>query len=225
MTLETENPNEPKPAVTETTPAIGQRARLQILTDHPWIKLVLAIVGLAILLIVVRNWVESFIEKTVLDAVSSKEVAAQLIENPYFLRHLPENPDFIEQLTLSIAKNPEASSALHGPQGKSGPIGPPGPAGEVGPHGLQGQQGQQGQQGAQGPKGESGNTGPRGPKGMKGKSVIAYNENCHQICGRSNKDCKNGGYQALGGDTWMTVSCATPMNPDKVFTCNCITRK
>jgi len=225
MTRETENPNEPKPAVTETTPAIGQRARLQILTDHPWIKLVLAIVGLAILLIVVRNWVESFIEKAVLDAVSSKEVAAQLIENPYFLRHLPENPGFIEQLTLSIAKNPEASSALHGPQGKSGPIGPPGPTGEVGPPGLQGQPGQPGPQGAQGPKGESGNTGPRGPKGMKGESVIAYNENCQQICGRSNKDCKNGGYQALGGDTWMTVSCATPMNPDKVFTCNCITRK
>ena len=55
--------------------------------------------------------------------------------------------------------------------------------------------------------------------------VIAYNENCRQICGRSNKDCKNGSYQAFGGDTLMIVSCATPMNPDKVFSCNCITRK
>ena len=125
MTRETQNLNEPKQAVTETTPAIGQRGGLQILADHPWIKFVLAIAGLAILLIVVWNWLESFIEKAVLDAAGSKEVAAQLIQNPYFLRRLPENPDFIEQLTLSIAKNPEASSALHGPQGKSGPMGPP----------------------------------------------------------------------------------------------------
>ena len=225
MTRETENPNEPKPAVTETTPAIGQRGRLQILADHPWIKFVLAIVGLAMLLIVVWNWVESFIEKAVLDAAGSKEVAAQLIENPYFLRHLPENPNFIEQLTLSIAKSPEASSALHGPQGKSGPIGPPGPAGEVGPRGLQGPPGPEG---AQGPKGELGDTGPRGLRGLrglKGDSTIAHNENCQQICGRSNKDCKSGGYQALGGDVLMIVSCATPMNPDKIFTCNCITHK
>jgi len=177
------------------------------------------------LLIVVWNLIESLAEKAVLDAAGSKEVAAQLIENPYFLRRLPENPEFIEQLTLSIAKSPEASSALHGPQGKSGPIGPPGPAGEAGPPGLQGQPGSPGPQGVQGPKGETGDTGPRGPKGMKGDSTIAHNENCQQICGRSNKDCNNGGYQALGGDTWMIVSCATPMNPDKIFTCNCITHK
>lgn len=222
MTRETENPNELKPAVTETMLAIGQRWSIQILADHPWIKFVLAIAGLAMLLIVIWNWVESFIEKAVLDAAGSKEVAAQLIENPYFLRHLPENPTFIEQLTLSIAKSPEASSALHGPQGKSGPIGPPGPAGEVGPRGLQGPPGSEG---AQGLKGELGDTGPRGLRGLKGNSTIAHNENCQQICGRSNKDCKSGAYQALGGDVLMFVSCATPMNPDKIFTCNCITHK
>ena len=225
MTRPTENSKDPKPAETESTPTVYHMGGLQWLADHPWIKFVLAIVGLVVLLIGHRTWVESLIEKAVLDATGSRKIAVQLIENPYFLRDLPENPDFIKQLTLSIAKNPEASSSLQGTQGESGPIGPPGPAGEVGPPGLQGQPGQPGPQGAQGPKGESGNTGPRGPKGMKGESVIAYNENCQQICGRSNKDCKNGGYQALGGDTWMTVSCATPMNPDKVFTCNCITRK
>ena len=225
MTRETENPNEPKPAVTETTPAIGQRGRLQILADHPWIKFVLAIVGLAMLLIVVWNWVESFIEKAVLDAAGSKEVAVQLIENPYFLRHLPENPNFIEQLTLSIAKSPEASSALHGPQGKSGPIGPPGPAGEVGTRGLQGPPGPQGEQGPKGEAGEAGDAGPRGLRGPKGEAIIAQNENCKQICGRSGKDCKNGSYQAPGGNFLMDVSCATPMNPDKIFTCNCVTRK
>ena len=222
MIWETQNPNEPKPTVTETTPAIGQRERLQVLVDRPWVKFVLAIAGLAILLIVVWNWLESFIEEAILDAAGSKEVAAQLIQNPYFLRRLPENPDFIEQLTLSIAKSPEASSALHGPPGKSGPIGPPGPAGEVGPPGLQGPPGPQGEQG---PKGEAGNAGPRGLRGLKGASTIAPNENCQQICGRSNKDCKNGNYQAPGGKFLMDVSCATPMNPDKIFTCNCVTRK
>jgi len=225
MTRETQNLNEPKQAVTETTPAIGQRGGLQILADHPWIKFVLAIAGLAILLIVVWNWVESFIEKAVLDAAGSKEVAAQLIQNPYFLRRFPENPDFIEQLTLSIAKNPEASSALHGPQGKSGPMGPPGPAGEAGPRGPQGLPGPQGEQGPKGEAGKAGNAGPRGLRGLKGDSTIAQNENCQQICGRSNKDCKNGSYQAPGGDFLMDVSCATPMNPDKIFTCNCVTRK
>ena len=225
MTWETENPNEPKQAVTETMPAIGQRGGLQILADHPWIKFVLAIVGLWILLIVVWNWVESFIEKAVLDVAGSKEVAAQLIENPYFLRHLHANPKFIEQLTLSIEKNPEASSTLHGPQGKSGPIGPPGPAGEVGPPGLQGQPGQPGPQGEQGPKGEAGDAGPRGLRGPKGGAIIAQNENCQQICGRSKKSCKNGTYQAPGGNFLMDVSCETPMNPDKIFTCNCVTRK
>jgi hypothetical protein len=222
MTLETENPNEPKQAVTETMPAIGQRRGLQILADHPWIKFVLAIVGLWILLVVVWNWAESFIEKAVLDVAGSREVAAQLMENPYFLRHLHANPKFIEQLTLSIEKNPEATSALHGPQGESGPIGPPGPAGEVGPSGLEGPPGTQGEQG---PKGEAGDAGPRGLRGQKGESIIAHNENCQQICGRSKKSCKNGNYQALGGNFLMDVSCETPMNPDKIFTCNCVTRK
>jgi hypothetical protein len=225
MTWETQNPNESKQTVTETTPAIDQRGRLQVLVDRPWVKFVLAIAGLAILLIVVWNWVESFIEKAVLDAAGSKEVAAQLIQNPYFLRRFPENPDFIEQLTLSIAKNPEASSALHGPQGKSGPMGPPGPAGEAGPRGPQGLPGPQGEQGPKGEAGKAGNAGPRGLRGLKGDSTIAQNENCQQICGRSNKDCKNGSYQAPGGDFLMDVSCATPMNPDKIFTCNCVTRK
>jgi hypothetical protein len=222
MTLETENPNEPKQAMTETTLAIGKRRGLEILTDHPWIKFVLAIVGLWILLVVVWNWAESFIEKAVLDVAGSREVAAQLMENPYFLRHLHANPKFIEQLTLSIEKNPEATSALQGPQGESGPIGLSGPAGEVGPSGLEGPPGTQGEQG---PKGDAGDAGPRGLRGQKGESIIAHNENCQQICGRSKKSCKNGTYQAPGGNFLMDVSCETPMNPDKIFTCNCVTRK
>ncbi|MDH3830954.1 MAG: collagen-like protein [Gammaproteobacteria bacterium] len=222
MTWETENPNKPEQAATETTLAIGQRRGLQILADHPWIKFVLAIAGLWIFLIVAWNGVESFIEEAVLDVAGSKEVAAKLIENPYFLRHLHANPKFVEELTISIAKNPEATSALHGPPGNTGPAGPPGPAGEVGPRGLQGPPGLQG---TQGPKGEAGATGPRGLRGAKGEAIISQNENCQQICGRSKKSCKNGNYQAPGGDFLMNVSCETPMNPDKIFTCNCVTRK
>ena len=225
MTQPTENPKEPKPGVTETTPTVYHREGLQRLADHPWVKFVLAIMGLVVLLTGLWKLGESLIEKAVLDAAGSKEIAVQLIENPYFLRRLPENPYFIEQLTLAIAKSPEASSALHGPQGESGPIGPPGPAGEVGPRGLQGTPGPQGAQGAQGPKGETGDTGPPGPRGLKGKAISARNESCQQICARSKKDCKNGSYKALGGDFLMDVSCETPMNPDKAFTCNCVTRK
>jgi hypothetical protein len=225
MTQQTEYPKEFKPAVTETTPTIFSRKGLQSLAHHPRVKFVLAIVGLIVLLAGLWNWVESLIEKAVLDAAGSKEVAAQLIENPYFLRHLPEDPNFIQQLTLSIANSPEASSALHGPQGKSGPIGPPGPAGEVGPRGPEGPPGPPGPQGTQGPKGEPGVAGPQGPKGLKGDAIIAHTESCQQICARSGKDCNNGSYQAPGEDFIMVVSCETPMNPDKVFTCNCITRK
>ena len=225
MTQSTENPNEPKPAVTETMPTVYLRMGLQRLDDHPWVKFALAIAGFVVLLIVLWKQGESLIEKAVLDAAGSKEIAARLIENPYFLRQLPENPNFIAQLTLSIAKNPVASSALHGPQGEPGPIGPPGPAGEVGPRGLPGPPGPQGPQGPQGTKGETGNTGARGPRGLKGEVITARNESCQQICGRSNKDCKNGSYQAPGGNFLMDVSCVTPMNPDKAFTCNCVTRK
>jgi hypothetical protein len=221
MTLETENPKEPEEAEIESMLGMGKRKGLQILTDHPWIKFVLAIVGLWILLIVVWNWLELYIENAVHDVAGSREVATQLMENPFFLRHLHTNPKFIEQLTLSIEKNPEATSALHGPQGMSGPMGPPGPAGEVGPPGPQGLPGPQGEQG---PKGEAGDAGPRGLRGPKGKAVIAQNENCQQICARSQKSCKNGQYKAPGGDFLMDVSCETPMNPDKIFTCNCITR-
>ena len=222
MIQPTENSKDPKPAETESTPTVYHMGGLQWLADHPWTKFVLAIVGFVVLLIGLRTWVESLIEKAVLDATGSRKIAVQLIENPYFLRHLPENPNLIEQLTLSIAKSPEASSTLHSPQGKSGPIGPPGPAGEVGPRGLQGPPGPQGEQG---PKGEAGDAGPRGLRGPKGKAIIAQNENCQQICGRSKKSCKNGTYQAPGGNFLMDVSCETPMNPDKIFTCNCVTRK
>jgi hypothetical protein len=222
MTQPTENP---KPAETESIPTVYHMGNLQRLTAHPMAKLVLAIVGLVVLLIALWALVESLVDEAVLDATDSRKIAVQLIENPYFLRHLTENPDLIERLTLSITKNSEASSTLLGTQVESGPVTTPGPAGEIGPPGPSGPSGPSGPPGAQGPKGEPGDTGPRGPKGMKGESVLAYNENCQQICGRSKKDCNNGSYQALGGKAWVIVSCVTPMNPDKVFTCNCITRK
>ena len=225
MTQPTENPKEPKPAVTETTPTVYHREVLQWLADHPRAKFVLAIMGLVVLLTGLWGLGESLIEKAVIDAAGSREVATQLIENPYFLRRLPENPYFIKQLTLSIAKSPEVLSALHGSQGESGPIGPPGPAGEVGPRGLQGSPGPQGDQGAQGPKGETGDTGPPGPRGLKGTAITVRNESCQQICARSNKGCRKGSYQAFGGDILMDVSCETPMNPDRAFTCNCVTGK
>jgi len=193
-----------------------------MLADHPWARLVLAILGLVLLLTGLWKGAEWLIKKAVLDAAGSKEVSERLIENPYFFRQLPKNPYFIEQLRLAIEKSSESSSALHGPRGKAGPVGPPGPAGEVGPPGLQGPPGPQGEQG---PKGETGDAGPRGLRGPKGDAIIAQNENCQQICGRSRKDCKNGTYQAPGGKFLMDVSCETPMNPDKIFTCNCDTRK
>ena len=215
----TENP---KPAVPETTQTVYPGGEGQKLADYPWAKVVLAILGLVVLLTVLWKGAESLIKKVVLDAIGSNEVSAQLIENPYFLPQLPKNPYFIEQLMLAIEKGSAGSSALHGPRGRSGPPGPPGPAGEVGPRGLPGPPGPQGEQG---PKGEPGEAGPRGLRGPKGDAIIARNENCQQICGSSRKDCKNGSYQALGVDAWVIVSCETPMNPDKVFTCNCSTRK
>jgi len=222
MIQPTENPKEPKLAVTETTPIVYPRGGLQKLADHPWTKFVLAILGLVVLLTGLWKGAESLIKKAVIDAAGSKEVSAQLLKNPYFFRQLPKNPYFIEQLMLAIEKRTETSSALHSSRGKIGPIGPPGPAGEVGPRGLQGPPGPQGEQG---PKGEAGDAGPRGLRGPKGEAIIAQNENCQQICGRSRKDCKNGSYQAPGGNFLMDVSCETPMNPDKIFTCNCVTRK
>ena len=82
MTQQTEYPKKFKPAVTETTPPIFSREGLQSLAHHPRVKFVLVIVGLIVLLTVLWNWVESLIEKAVLDAAGSKEVAAQLMENP-----------------------------------------------------------------------------------------------------------------------------------------------
>mgnify|MGYP001819110283 CR=1 FL=1 len=222
MIQPTENPKEPRPAENETPLIVELKEGLQELSDYPWARFLIILLGLVVLLAVLWKGAELFIKKVILDTVGSEEVSAQLIENQYFFRQLPKNPYFIEQLMLAIDKSSGASSALHGPRGKAGPAGPPGPAGEVGPQGLQGPPGPQG---AQGPKGDPGETGPRGLRGLKGASVMARNENCQQICSRSGKDCKNGSYQAPGGDFIMHVSCETPMNPDKLFTCNCVTRK
>ena len=88
MTQPTENPKDPKPAETESTPTVYHIEGLQKLTAHPRAKFVLVIVGLVVLLISLRACVGSLIDKAVLDAIGSRKVAVQLIENPYFLRHL-----------------------------------------------------------------------------------------------------------------------------------------
>lgn len=231
MTQPTKDPEYTHPAEDESSPTNYPVGGLQKLNNYPGVKLVLAIVGLLILLTGLRACVVSLIDDAVLEATSSRKVAVQMLENPYFQRHLTKNQDLIRQLAVSITENPDASSVLQGIPGASDPATPPGPAGDAGPPGPPGPAGPAGPPGppgpagAQGSKGEPGKTGPRGPKGKTGSSILAYNESCRQICSRSSKDCKNGSYQALGVDAWVIVSCETPMNPDKVFTCNCSTRK